>query len=290
MSRWIRVQTSIFDHEVFAAEPFSEREAWLWLISKAAWKDTVHRIGASVMPVPAGSLFVTIREMQAAWKWTSTRRVHQFLELLSSQNMIETCSETGKTLVTVCNYSKYQNAETHSETLEGAEAKQKRNTKDTSTPDTNTSSLRSDVCPEPEKSAPASPTVIELPTVNGDLVPIKQADMVEWSEAFPAVNVRQQLAAMRSWLNANPKNRKTSKGMKRFVVSWLSREQDRGAPRQQSPPVQQKTAFQLHQEAFAKELDKTINGNDRYDDRPDNVVDLAATDYRYSGTPSPVRR
>ncbi|WP_457659675.1 hypothetical protein [Sinorhizobium medicae] len=233
---------------------------------------------------------MTIREMQAAWKWTSTRRVHQFLELLSSQNMIETCSETGKTLVTVCNYSKYQNAETHSETLEGAEAKQKRNTKDTSTPDTNTSSLRSDVCPEPEKSAPASPTAIELPTVNGDMVSIFEADVAEWSEAFPAVNVRQQLAAMRSWLNANPKNRKTSKGMKRFVVSWLSREQDRGAPRQQSPPVQQKTAFQLHQEAFAKELDRTINGNDRYDDRPDNVVDLAATDYRYSGTPSPVRR
>ena len=63
---------------------------------------------------------------------------------------------------------------------------------------------------------------------------------------------------------------------------------DRPHRQSQAPP--QKTAFQLHQEAFAKELDKTINGNDRYDDRPDNVVDLAATDYRYSGTPSPVRR
>lgn len=55
MSRWIRVETFIFDHEVFAAEPFSEREPWL--ISKAAWKDTVHRIGATVVPVRAGSLF-----------------------------------------------------------------------------------------------------------------------------------------------------------------------------------------------------------------------------------------
>ncbi|ASP84147.1 hypothetical protein CDO26_05705 [Sinorhizobium meliloti] len=63
---------------------------------------------------------------------------------------------------------------------------------------------------------------------------------------------------------------------------------DRPHRQSQAPP--QKTAFQLHQEAFAKELDRTINGNDRYDDRPDNVVDLAATDYRYSGTPSPVRR
>ncbi|KSV78984.1 hypothetical protein N182_18485 [Sinorhizobium sp. GL2] len=144
MSRWIRVQTSIFDHEVFAAEPFSEREAWLWLISKAAWKGTVHRVGATVLPVPAGSLFVTIREMQTAWKWTSTRRVHQFLCLLSSQNMIETRSETGKTHVTICNYSKYQNSETHSETSTHSGPKQDRNTKDTSTPDTNKSSLRSD--------------------------------------------------------------------------------------------------------------------------------------------------
>lgn len=86
MSRWIRVETFIFDHEVFAAEPFSEREPRL--ISKAAWKDTVHRIGATVIPVRAGSLFVNNARDQAAWKWTSTRRVHQFLELLSSQNIM----------------------------------------------------------------------------------------------------------------------------------------------------------------------------------------------------------
>jgi hypothetical protein len=27
MSRWIRVQTAIFDHELFQAEPLTEREA-----------------------------------------------------------------------------------------------------------------------------------------------------------------------------------------------------------------------------------------------------------------------
>ncbi|MCZ4089351.1 hypothetical protein [Sinorhizobium psoraleae] len=56
MSRWIRVQTSIFDHEAFASEPFTEREAWLWLISNAAWKETKHRIGNDVLNVPIGSL------------------------------------------------------------------------------------------------------------------------------------------------------------------------------------------------------------------------------------------
>lgn len=277
MSRWIRVQTSIFDHEVFAAEPFSEREAWLWLISKAAWKDTVHRIGASVMPVPAGSLFVTIREMQAAWKWTSTRRVHQFLELLSSQNMIETSSETGKTLVTVCNYSKYQNAETHSETTEGAEAKQKRNTKDTSTPDNNTSSLRS------EERAPAKPTP------RGELLAVLDGD-----HADAVIDHRQRarkpltvhaakLLAEKFSRCADPNaaaDAMIANGWQGFEPEWMENRQ-RTINRGQDPPLpSQKSAFRLHQEACARELDKIINRDIRYDERPDNVVDLTAADYR----------
>jgi len=145
-----------------------------------------------------------------------------------------------------------------------------------------TSSLRSDVCPEPEKSAPATPTAIELPTVNGDVVSITEADVAEWAEAFPAVDVRQQLAAMRAWLNANPKNRKTSKGMKRFVVSWLTRDQDRGGGRQhpqsQSPPRQMSPSLQRHHDIHSR-LKRDLYGE------PDEqfagpTVDLAAGDFR----------
>lgn len=135
MSRWIRIQVDIHEHSVFAPEAFTEREAWQWMIGRAAWKETAHRVGAAVHKVPVGSFFATVREMQAAWKWTSTRRVAQFLELLTSQNMIETCSETGKTLVTVCNYMRYQNGETPSETPDTPKPKQERNTKDTSIPE-----------------------------------------------------------------------------------------------------------------------------------------------------------
>ena len=35
---------------------------------------------------------------------------------------------------------------------------------------------------------------------------------------------------MKCWLNANPKNRKTRKGIERFIVAWLNRSQDK-APR-----------------------------------------------------------
>ena len=91
---------------------------------------------------------------------------------------------------------------------------------------------------EPEKSAPSA--VVNLPTVSDGEVPIFEADVAEWREAFPAVDVRQQLAVMRSWLLANPTKRKTKRGMRKFVVSWLDRRQNDGRPapmpRAASPP------------------------------------------------------
>ena len=34
---------------------------------------------------------------------------------------------------------------------------------------------------------------------------------------------------MRGWLDANPSRRKTKSGIKRFIVNWLSKEQNKGA-------------------------------------------------------------
>lgn len=111
MSRWVRIHTSIFDHDVFSDEPFTEREAWLWLIAKAAWKETKHRVGNAMVVVPVGSLFVTLRELQTTWKWGSDYRVRAFLKLLQSEEMITVDANAGKTQINICNYSRYQNPE-----------------------------------------------------------------------------------------------------------------------------------------------------------------------------------
>lgn len=111
MSRWVRIQTDVFEHAVFAREPFTEREAWLWLISKAAWKATKHRIGQHIADVPVGSVFLTLREMQGAWRWKSDKRVRSFLTMLENEEMIETKTDAGKTQISICNYSRYQDAE-----------------------------------------------------------------------------------------------------------------------------------------------------------------------------------
>ena len=82
-----------------------------------------------------------------------------------------------------------------------------------------------DVCSERKAS---SPTVISIPLVSGNERNITQADISEWSNLFPAVDVMQELRKMRAWCIANPNRRKTPKGILRFITIWLSREQDKG--------------------------------------------------------------
>lgn len=150
MTRWIRVQVSIFDHDLFADEPFTEREAWLWMISKAAWKETRHRAGSAMVTVPIGSFFVTLRELQDTWKWGSDFRVRTFLKLLKSQEMITLDANAGKTRISICNYSHYQNVH-HEENASETQPKRKENALKTPVHQyTSSSSLRSEEAPVPK--------------------------------------------------------------------------------------------------------------------------------------------
>ena len=137
MSRWTRMQADSLDHVIFAGQPRDEHSAWYWLISNAAWKDTTHRVRGTVVKVPRGSIFVTVKTLMSEWKWGSGK-VQKFLRLLVSEGMISTKSGTGKMSITICNYSKFQDnsdkSGTRIDTPIDTETARKRHTKDTTTP------------------------------------------------------------------------------------------------------------------------------------------------------------
>jgi hypothetical protein len=56
---------------------------------------------------------------------------------------------------------------------------------------------------------------------------IEREKVEKWSRAYPAVDIRRELSAMLVWLEARPTNRKTQRGIERFVTGWLGRAQDR---------------------------------------------------------------
>lgn len=83
------------------------------------------------------------------------------------------------------------------------------------------------VCPEPESSAPDCSGIL-LPLVDKTEYNVPLSKIEQWKQAYPAVDIRQELLRMLSWLNANPKRKKTRRGIERFITAWLSKEQDRG--------------------------------------------------------------
>ena len=78
-----------------------------------------------------------------------------------------------------------------------------------------------------EPQAASMPPVIFLPLNDGTEYPVSQEQCHEWAGLYPAVDVIQQLRQMRAWLIANPRRRKTARGINGFIVNWLSREQDK---------------------------------------------------------------
>jgi hypothetical protein len=73
---------------------------------------------------------------------------------------------------------------------------------------------------------PAKPEPIYFDMTKREWVNISDGMVKEWSEAYPACDVRLCLRQMRAWIVENPKKIKSKWG--RFVISWLAREQQRG--------------------------------------------------------------
>ncbi len=85
------------------------------------------------------------------------------------------------------------------------------------------------LCAEPQ--AADAPPVISLPLNDGTFFDVSENDRAKWSQLYPNVDVLQQLRNMAGWCDANPTKRKTRSGIKRFITTWLAKEQDRGEHR-----------------------------------------------------------
>ena len=123
------VASNIFDHDFFAPDPFTEREAWIWLIGEAAWKGRRVRVGYYMVSLSRGQCAFSIRFLADKWGWSKSR-VGRFLDRLKTETMIGTDAGQGVSVITICKYNEYQKVslpiETHSGTPIGTDAGQMR--------------------------------------------------------------------------------------------------------------------------------------------------------------------
>ena len=94
--------------------------------------------------------------------------------------------------------------------------------------------LLKDYCTEPSSEAPAPADCEPIPLNDGTEWRPTAEEFAEYVRLYPAVDVRQQFAAMRGWSIGNPTRKKTRSGVKRFVSNWLSKEQNSGKRQDQA--------------------------------------------------------
>lgn len=161
-----------------------------------------------------GSLFplkdITVKDIEVTLR-----------KLVSSELIIAYESE-GRPIVQLCTWEKHQNVRAkkskypaydetctlmYTDDIEGTQKKVKA------------------IAPTPEVVEPA---IITLTLNTGEEYGITQEDISEWEELYPAVNVMQELRNMKGWCKENASKRKTERGIRKFINSWLSREQNKG--------------------------------------------------------------
>jgi hypothetical protein len=99
----------------------------MWLIFEASFKTREKRIGRAAVTLQRGELAASVRFLQKAWHWASTRRVHAFLCALQNRNMVRNTAGTDFTVISLCNYDKYQSGGTLAEHLAERETERSRN-------------------------------------------------------------------------------------------------------------------------------------------------------------------
>lgn len=135
MSGWVAISRGVFEHEFFARQIMSDREAWLWMIARAAWADTSHKVGPEMVSVPRGAFFCTLRELQSEWMWGSDTRVRNYLKRLETALMIR-CEivakgNAQKTQISLCNYEQFQAIERTGNAEKNARETHAKRTKET---------------------------------------------------------------------------------------------------------------------------------------------------------------
>lgn len=97
---------------------------------------------------------------------------------------------------------------------------------------------------EEEKQKQATPEIelseFVIPLADGSDHTLTLAELAEYEQAYPAIDVPGELRKARAWCVANPGQRKTRRGVGKFVNGWLARTAERAKPASAAPKPERK--------------------------------------------------
>lgn len=105
---YFKIDRCIADHWLWEEKPFDRARAWIDMILLAEWKDGRQVFcGKEIVTLSRGQLCETLRFLGERWGW-SKDKVSRFLTVLESQKMVSISKTGSRQVVTIENYTKYQ--------------------------------------------------------------------------------------------------------------------------------------------------------------------------------------
>lgn len=237
MTGWTKKPRGRFEHPLFEREKFCRGYAWDWLCDHAAFKAMEVSPNGRTVKLERGQLCYSIRYLAKAWNWDKAA-VDRFLRRLKSETLIDTRTETGQTIITICDYEYFsgekETGETPTETPTETAARQQRDSSETNKKEgkqnDNISPLtphrgEDDLFSEPKSNATSS---------RGTRLPedwTLSTSLGEWAveEGMPPAEVRREAEKFKDYWLATPgaKGRKAdwSRTFKNWIRTALERRQ-----------------------------------------------------------------
>lgn len=113
---WIKIYRQIQDCCIWQRnEPFDSRSAWIDLLLTATHSERKLIINNEVVRIRRGSFVTSIVKLSHKWQWSRTKTT-RFINLLESEQMINTKRTPKGTLITIVKYDVFQGNEIDSDT------------------------------------------------------------------------------------------------------------------------------------------------------------------------------
>ncbi|HUT62226.1 MAG TPA: hypothetical protein VNA25_30680 [Phycisphaerae bacterium] len=216
---------------------------WEYCLLKASHKARRVLVGFIAVDLDAGQ-FIFGRKKASEETGLSIQTVRTCMSTLSKESRDKRLNLTIHptkqfSIVSICNWERYQG--------DGNDDNQPSNQPLTSLqpasnqPLTTDKNVKKGKKKKEEEVLPGDEEVKIKWTKKGGWTGITQEHRDDWAEAYPAVDIKRQLAAMIVWLKANPKKAKKS-NWERFLTNWLTREQDKGGDVKPNRTPQKETA------------------------------------------------
>ena len=201
---------------------------WMHILLLANWTDGYFKGN----PIKRGELVTSINNLMLVTGIKSDNTIRKWLKVFESEDMISLKSTNKYTHINIVNYDKFQDVD---ETLAELNAQQTAYQTAYQSAQRSADNIRiirnirskediNTTCPEQTSFASEPDTGLPpLILKDGSRFHISENHLNEFMDAYPGVDVRDQIMKMSQWLKTNPTKRKTKNGIMRFINSWIAR-------------------------------------------------------------------